>query len=127
MFDLAQPHPERYGDLMRATERARQLMSAGHDGLVKAGIFVGDPRLLGYVFWATLHGLVVLRLAGKLPETPDFDTIYAEAMRVLVAGARSGAPGLSAGTPLAPGSGPPAGPRATSRPRPAPRLRRRTP
>ena len=107
MFDLAQPHPERYPDLMRATERARQLMSAGHDGLVKAGIFSGDPKLLGYVFWATLHGLVVLRLAGKLPETPDFDTIYAEAMRVLVAGARSGAPGLPPVATLAPAPGPP--------------------
>jgi AcrR family transcriptional regulator len=102
MFDLAQPHPERYPDLVRATERARQLMSAGHEGLVKAGIFSGDPKLLGYVFWATLHGLVVLRLAGKLPETPGFDTIYAEAMRVLVAGARSGAPGPLPVAPLAP-------------------------
>ena len=42
------------------------------------------------VFWATMHGLVVLHLAGKLPAKPDFRTIQQEAMRVLVAGARSG-------------------------------------
>ena len=98
MFDLSQPHPERYPELVRATARARHLMSAALEKLVKAGIFVGDPQLLGYVFWATMHGLVVLHLAGKLPAKPDFRTIQREAMRLLVAGARSGA---AASLPLA--------------------------
>jgi hypothetical protein len=57
--------------------------------------------LLGHVFWATMHGLVVLQLAGKLQGKPDFRTIYAEALRVLVAGARSGAAAAPA-TPVAP-------------------------
>jgi AcrR family transcriptional regulator len=91
MFDLAQPHPDRYPELVRATGRARHMMSAALEALVEAGIFVGDPQLLGYVFWATMHGLVVLHLAGKLPEQPDFRAIQQEAMRLLVAGARSGA------------------------------------
>ena len=90
MFDLSQPHPDRYPDLVRASARARHMMSAALEALVKAGIFVGDPELLGYVFWATMHGLVVLHLAGKLPKKPDFRTIQREAMRLLVAGARSG-------------------------------------
>ena len=89
MFDLSQPHPDRYPELVRASARARHMMSAALEALVKAGIFVGDPELLGYVFWATMHGLVVLHLAGKLPEKPDFPTIQQEAMRLLVAGARS--------------------------------------
>ncbi|HKW92810.1 MAG TPA: TetR/AcrR family transcriptional regulator [Methylomirabilota bacterium] len=91
MFDLAQPHQERYPELVRASARARHMMSAALEALVKAGIFVGDPQLLGCVFWATMHGLVVLRLAGKLPEQPDFETIQREAMRLLVIGARAGA------------------------------------
>jgi AcrR family transcriptional regulator len=91
MFDLSQPHPDRYPELVRASARARHMMSAALEALVKAGIFVGDPKLLGYVFWATMHGLVVLHLAGKLPGKPDFRTIQREAMRLLVAGARSGA------------------------------------
>jgi len=90
MFDLSQPHPDRYPELVRASARARHMMSAALEALVKAGIFVGDPQLLGYVFWATMHGLVVLHLAGKLPKEPDFRTIQREAMRLLVAGARSG-------------------------------------
>jgi len=91
MFDLSQPHPDRYPELVRATAHARHLMSASLEGLVKAGIFAGDPQLMGHVFWATMHGLVVLYLAGKLPAKPDFRTIQREAMRLLVAGARSGA------------------------------------
>jgi AcrR family transcriptional regulator len=91
MFDLAQPHPDRYPDLVRASDRARGMMSAALEGLVKAGLFTGDPQLMGYVFWATMHGLVVLHLAGKLPDKPDFRAIQREAMRLLVAGARSGA------------------------------------
>jgi AcrR family transcriptional regulator len=90
MFDLSQPHPDRYPELVRASARARHMMSAALEALVKAGIFVGDAQLLGYVFWATMHGLVVLHLAGKLPKKPDFRTIQREAMRLLVAGARSG-------------------------------------
>jgi AcrR family transcriptional regulator len=91
MFDLSQPHPDRYPELVRATARARRLMSASLEKLVEAGIFAGDPQLLGYVFWATMHGLIVLHLAGKLPAKPDFRTIQREAMRLLAAGARAGA------------------------------------
>jgi len=92
IFDLSQPHPDRYPDLARASARARRVMSAALEKLVKAGIFAGDPEILGYVFWATLHGLVVLHLAGKLPAKPALRTIQREAMRLLVAGARAGAP-----------------------------------
>ena len=92
MFDLSQPHQDRYPELVRATARARHMMSASLEKLVEAGIFVGDAQLMGHVFWATMHGLIVLHLAGKLPVKPDFRAIRQEAMRLLVAGARSGAP-----------------------------------
>jgi AcrR family transcriptional regulator len=91
IFDLSQPHPDRYPELVRASARARRVMSASLEKLVRAGIFRGDPELLGYVFWAALHGLVVLRLAGKLPAKPTFGTIQREAMRLLARGARADA------------------------------------
>ena len=93
MFDLSQPHQDRYPELVRASARARHQMSASLAALTGAGIFAGDPQLLGHVFWATMHGLVVLHLAGKLPKKPDFRTIQREAMRLLVTGARAGATG----------------------------------
>jgi AcrR family transcriptional regulator len=110
MFDLSQPHPDRYPELVRASARARELMSASTKRLVEAGVFQGDPVLLGHVFWATMHGLVVLQLAGKLQGKPDFRTIYGEAMRLLIAGARSGA-----AAPAPPAAAPMPAPRAVAR------------
>ncbi len=39
--------------------------------MVEQGYYEGDPELIGHVFWASLHGLVVLHLADKLDG--DFD------------------------------------------------------
>src|SRR4026209_1318343 len=50
MFDLSQPHQDRYPELVRATARARHMMSASLEKLVEAGIFVGDAQLMGHVF-----------------------------------------------------------------------------
>ena len=88
MFDMSQPHPDRHPELVRAIGRARRTMSGVHEALVAAGIFAGDPELLGYAFWAALHGLVMLHLAGKLPKKPGFEGIRREVMRLLVSGAR---------------------------------------
>jgi AcrR family transcriptional regulator len=91
MFDVAQPHPDRYPELVRASTRARRTMSASLERLVRAGVFHGDPELLGFAFWAGMHGLVMLHLAGKLPAERDFETIRGELMRLLVTGARAAA------------------------------------
>lgn len=90
MFDVAQPHPDRYPELVRASTRARRTMSASLEALVEAGVFHGDPELLGLVFWSAMHGLVMLHLAGKLPGERAFETIRGELMRLLVTGARAG-------------------------------------
>jgi AcrR family transcriptional regulator len=89
MFDMSQPGEDRYPELARAGERARRTMGAGIEMLAQAGQVHGDPEVLSYVIWAAIHGLVVLRLAGKLPEQPDFDTVHAEMMRLLTIGLRT--------------------------------------
>jgi AcrR family transcriptional regulator len=91
MFDLSQPGEERYPDLTAAAARARRTMTDYVEALVAEGVLEGDPVLLGYVFWATVHGIVVLHLAGKLPAAPDFRTIHRAALRLLTAGARPSA------------------------------------
>ena len=91
MFDVAQPHPDRYPELMRSSSRARATMTASIEALVAAGVFHGTPELLGLAFWSAMHGLVMLHLAGKLPGEPDFETIRREIMRLLVTGARAAA------------------------------------
>lgn len=88
MFDLSQPDESAYPDLVAATTRARATMTDYVRALIRDGILEGDPELIGRVFWASLHGAVVLRLAGKLDAEYDFDRISAEAFRVLFEGYR---------------------------------------
>jgi AcrR family transcriptional regulator len=67
MFDLNQPHEEKYPDLVRATRRARATMSGWVDDLAAEGLISGDPEQIGSMFWAAAHGAVVLEMAGRLP------------------------------------------------------------
>ena len=88
MFDLSQPNEDDYPELVEATKRARATMTAYVRGLVAEGLLAGDPELMGHVFWASLHGAVVLQLAGKLPPQYDFRTITGESFRALSEGYR---------------------------------------
>ncbi len=88
MFDMSQPDEKDYPDLVRATERARRTMTDYVRALVDEGVLEGDPILIGHVFWAALHGAVVLELAGKLGEECDFETISRAAFRALGEGFR---------------------------------------
>jgi AcrR family transcriptional regulator len=93
MFDMTQPEEATYPDLARATTRARRTMTDYVRALVDEGLLTGDPVLIGHVFWAALHGAVVLELAGKLDKECDFETISREAFRALIAGFQPARPG----------------------------------
>ena len=88
MFDLSQPDESQYPDLVAATVRARATMTDYVRELVREGIVEGDPELIGRVFWASLHGAVVLKLSGKLGADYDFDRVSGESFRVLFEGYR---------------------------------------
>ena len=88
MFDLSQPSEEAYPDLVRAMNRARVNMTAHVDSLQDDGVLVGDPELIGHVFWAMLHGVVSLQLAGKLGPKYDLATICQAAGQALSEGFR---------------------------------------
>jgi AcrR family transcriptional regulator len=89
MFDLTQPDEGRFPDLVRAGARARATMTGYMEALVAGGFLAGDPDMLGQIFWAMVHGLIVLRLAGKLRPNPDFATVHRTAMSLLARGAHS--------------------------------------
>jgi AcrR family transcriptional regulator len=91
MFDLSQPDQERFPDLVRASRRARGTMTAFVERMVEEGILVGDPEVLGQLFWAASHGLIVLHLAGKLSAKPGFRALHDQMMRLLARGVRSAA------------------------------------
>ena len=68
---VAQKAKNRPGD--RRLPRAR--LRGGH-----------DADLIGYMFWSTLHGIVVLDMAGRLGGEVDADTLRKKTMRTLLAG-----------------------------------------
>jgi AcrR family transcriptional regulator len=89
MFDLAQPDEAAYPELASAAARARVSMSAYVRELVEAGVLVGDPVELGYVFWAAIHGLIVLDLAGRIPAEPGFEALRRRTLGALMRGLRA--------------------------------------
>jgi AcrR family transcriptional regulator len=95
MFDVSQPNPERFPELVRASARARRTMTAHVEMMIEEGLLAGDPNIIAYAFWAANHGLIMLKLADKLPGKPDFGTIHRETMRLLILGARTTAAGPS--------------------------------
>ena len=66
MFDVSQPTFADYPELVAAMSRARLTMGAALRELAAAGRFTGDVELGAYVFWSTMHGAVMLELAGLL-------------------------------------------------------------
>jgi AcrR family transcriptional regulator len=67
MFDFNQPNTERYPDLVAAGLRAQKTMTGFVEDALKEGLMAGDPQELGLMFWAAIHGTVILELAGMTP------------------------------------------------------------
>lgn len=67
MFDFHQPHPEKYADLVAAGKRAQATMTGYIHDALDEGVMSGDPQQIGLMFWAAIHGAVVLELSGMLP------------------------------------------------------------
>ena len=93
IFSFTQPNEERYPELRQANARAQETMVAYVREMIAAGLLEGDAQLIGYMFWATLHGIVVLELASGL-RGMDGDTLREKIMRTLYAGMRANPPTL---------------------------------
>jgi AcrR family transcriptional regulator len=83
MFDLSQDDSN-YPELAKAAERARHTLTRHIHPLVAQGMLEGDPDLIGQVFWAMLHGALMLKFACKLDR--DFRAVLDKAFRALVTG-----------------------------------------
>jgi AcrR family transcriptional regulator len=66
MFELKQPEQARTDELSEAEQRGWAPLRETIEAAVDAGLLVGDPPELAHLFWAGLHGIVSLHLAGKL-------------------------------------------------------------
>lgn len=89
MFDMAPVERGRYPELDSAIEQARGTMTRHVEDLVRLGFLTGEPEIIGHVFWASLHGLIVLQLAGQLAAEPGFEKLRAATLGALVNGLRA--------------------------------------
>ncbi len=93
MFDIRQRNEGDYPDLVRAGERSRRTMSLQLDDEIAAGRLTGDPVFIAHIYWAGLHGALMLHFAGKLYEGLDVRdlivALVATLDRGLLAGRRS--------------------------------------
>jgi AcrR family transcriptional regulator len=71
MFDITQASEGDYPELIAAADRSRRTMTRHLEALAAAGRFEGDPVLVGHMFWAALHGPIMLSFSGSL--SPGYD------------------------------------------------------
>lgn len=89
MFNTPPVEKGRYPDLDAAGTRARETMSGHVRDILQQGLLVGDPVVIGHLFWASLHGLIVLQLAGQLGPEPGFEALRVAMTHALVFGLRN--------------------------------------
>lgn len=89
MFELHQPDaPSAAPELEKQERRAWQALRDAVGEAVSAGVLRGgDPEVLAHVFWASVHGLVALHLAGKLKLGVDFAAVEGPLLETLFRGA----------------------------------------
>lgn len=66
VFELAQPDPDGHPELAKQRQRASQVLRDSVDAARRAAHVRGDLETVSHVFWAGLHGLATLHLAGQL-------------------------------------------------------------
>ncbi|MBI1179903.1 MAG: TetR family transcriptional regulator [Alphaproteobacteria bacterium] len=88
MFELTQPDEQAYPDLVAQVARCRRLMIQPTRTLVREGILSGEPEAVWQMFWAGVHGVIVLHLTGKLLPGTGIHDLYAEVLGALMRGVR---------------------------------------
>ena len=87
-FALEQPPQALYPALDEAEARSRTYLTKYVENMVASGLLEGDPAVLAHVFWAAMHGIILLKMAGKLDTgKTSFETLRHETMRLITRGA----------------------------------------
>jgi AcrR family transcriptional regulator len=93
MFELHQDPADEHAELVRQGERAWLPLRESVASAIDAGLLAGDVDVVAHVFWAAVHGLVTLHLAGKLALGLELDDLVEPLLTSVFAGAK--APGVT--------------------------------
>ena len=86
MFESGPLDNQASPELAAARAKADRSMTGYVEAMIADGALKGDPRLIGQMFWAAIHGVVLLELTGLLTRGADADTLRREMMRTLFIG-----------------------------------------
>ena len=87
IFAYEQNEADKTDELRAAERRSQRTMIDYVSDMVAAELLEGEPEILAHVYWAALHGLVVLRMANKLTRAPSFEDIRHASNRLITRGA----------------------------------------
>jgi AcrR family transcriptional regulator len=90
MFQLQEPARKPNAEYRAKEIPSWQSLLTAVELAVQADVLAGDPLTLAHQYWAALHGLVSLHLAGKLGLGKSAREIIDPLMDTLIDGARSG-------------------------------------
>lgn len=90
MFDNGPSNGRAHPDLTRARARADRVVTSCIEALIADGVLAGDPNLIGRMFWAAIHGVVMLEFTGLLVHGGDVDILRREITRALFIGLSGG-------------------------------------
>ena len=71
MFDIHHPTEAEHPDLVRAGTRSRATMTQHLQDRIAAGVTIGDPERVAHMFWAAIHGPLMLHFSGMLGPGQD--------------------------------------------------------
>lgn len=86
MFSFAAPE-DKPPELVEAEARSMRTVTDYVHDMIAAGLLAGDAEAIGRAYWAALHGLIVLRLSGRIGSDAEFETLRRETMRLITRGA----------------------------------------
>jgi AcrR family transcriptional regulator len=90
MFELGQDGLSERRELWTESKRAWRPMHTAVADAVAAGPFGGDVETLAHLFWAGVHGIVTLHLAGKLELGRTLEELVEPMLTTLFAGNERG-------------------------------------
>lgn len=88
MFDLMQPGEDAYSELVAATDRARATMTHHLHGVLQDAEFKTRGTLVAHVYWASIHGVLMLHLADKLAPGVEVGDLIEATVAMLSRGVR---------------------------------------
>jgi hypothetical protein len=96
-FELDQPEAAAYPELLQSRRQAWEVIRRAVRRAVESGAIAGDVNVVSHVFWAGMHGLAALHLAGQLESLP-LEKLQKPMVRAMLRGALP-APGPATGDP----------------------------